>query len=68
MKITHSISEFIRLSQQRKLVLWRLSKDKWYFKHNGYWVDKSEFNRIYPKVEYKPFNDKGENPDWKQNL
>jgi len=26
------------------------------------------FNEYYPKVEYKKYNDKGENPDWKNNL
>lgn len=68
MKTVHKIGEYIRLSQERKLVLWRLSNQKWYFKHNGQWMDKSQFNNIYPKVEYKIFNDKGENPDWKKNL
>ena len=68
MKTVHSISEYIHLSQQRKLVLWRLSKEKWYFKHNGYWVDKNKFDSIYPKIEYKPYNDKGENPDPRKNL
>jgi len=41
---------------------------KLYFRHNGRWMDKSQFNNIYPKAEYKRFNDKGENPDWKKNL
>jgi len=68
MKTTHKIGEYIRLSQQRKLVLWRLSNKKWYFKHNGEWINKDMFNEYYPEVEYKKYNDKGENPDWKNNL
>jgi hypothetical protein len=67
-KTTYKIEEYIRLSQERKLVLWRLSQGEWYFKHRGNWIEKSEFNKYYPRIEYKPFNDKGENPDWKKNL
>jgi len=26
------------------------------------------FNEYYPEVQYKRYNDKGENPDWKNNL
>jgi len=26
------------------------------------------FNEYYPEVQYKRYNDKGENPDWKKNL
>lgn len=67
-KTTHKIDEYIKLSQERKLVLWRLSQGEWYFKYRGNWIEKSEFNKYYPRIEYKPFNDKGDNPDPRKNI
>ena len=68
MKTTHKVGEYIAINQNRSQVWLRMINNKLYFRHQGRWMDKSQFNNIYPKAEYKRFNDKGENPDWKKNL
>lgn len=61
-KITHSIKEYFELNQLRKNTHWRLVDGKWMFEHFGQWYDNNMFDEIYPQYDYKPFNDKGENP------
>ena len=68
MKTTHKVGEYITVNQMRSQVWWRMINGNLYFRHNGNWMDKSQFNNLFPNMEFKRFNDKGENPDWKKNL
>ena len=61
-KIAHTIKEYFELNQARKNAHWRYVDEKLMFNHNGVWYDKAMFDEIYPQYDYKPFNDKGENP------
>lgn len=62
-KIVHSISEYIQMKEERKNQHWRITEGGMKFCFNGMWFEKELFNEFYPKVEYRPFSNKGENPD-----
>lgn len=61
-KITHSIQDYFHLNQLRKNTHWRYVDGKLMFEHEGLWYDKEKFDILYPQYDYKPFNDKGQNP------
>ena len=60
---THSIAEFVKKNQERSSIHWRIADGKQLFCHHisGIWFEGKDFNRMYPKYEYEPFNPKGEN-------
>jgi hypothetical protein len=63
MKITHSIAEYISKNALRKNIICKFSDGKLLHLHKGRWIDEDDFEKEYPKYDYKKFNSKGKNPD-----
>lgn len=59
----HSISDFIKIRDSRMNVPARREDGEWFYLVNGQWVNQKLFDRVFPKVEYKRLNPKGDNPD-----
>ena len=64
MNVTHSIAEYIKCKNQRLMVPWKIWDGKLYFNPGfGLWQHERLFDKFYPPVDYKRFNDKGSNID-----
>lgn len=61
-KITHSIGEYVRRNEERKNVYWIIRDGIEKFYMDGFFYHKDDFDYFYPKMQYKPFNEKGQSP------